>query len=164
MLAEGDVLFIPEPEEREVDRPTNQRHQFRAHVPTLVVQLRLLGVDGKPRPEEVVAVTIDGAAAQFETVAPGTIQTRIEPTASQVSVQLGEEMLHFGVGFLQPIETLAGQRERLNNLGYFAGDSDDPNVLELRSAVEEFQCDQGLFVDGKVGPQTRAALVKAHGC
>ena len=66
------------------------------------------------------------------------------------------------VGLLQPVDTVAGVRERLNNLGYDAGDGDDPTALQFRSAVEEFQCDQALPVDGKVGPVTRAALARAH--
>ena len=41
---------------------------------------------------------------------------------------------------------------------------DDPKNLDFRSAVEEFQCDQKLSVDGVVGPATRARLVKAYGC
>ena len=35
---------------------------------------------------------------------------------------------------------------------------------QFRSAVEEFQCDQGLTVDGKCGPITQAKLKQAHGC
>ena len=34
---------------------------------------------------------------------------------------------------------------------------------QIRSAVEEFQCDHGLSVDGEVGPKTQRALVDAHG-
>jgi len=35
---------------------------------------------------------------------------------------------------------------------------------QFRSAVEEFQCDQGLTVDGICGPQTQAKLKQVHGC
>jgi len=96
------------------------------------------------------------------------------------------------VGGLRPVETVPGQIARLNNLGYFAGDPDappdptptastppagaskpdnaaekkpDPDAeLRFRSAVEEFQCDHGLSVDGKCGPNTQAKLKEVHGC
>ena len=35
---------------------------------------------------------------------------------------------------------------------------------EFEMAVEEFQCDQGLKVDGICGPQTQAKLKKLYGC
>jgi len=38
------------------------------------------------------------------------------------------------------------------------------NDQQFRSAVEEFQCDQGLTVDGICGPLTQAKLKQVHGC
>jgi hypothetical protein len=95
------------------------------------------------------------------------------------------------VGNLDPVDQISGQIARLNNLGYFAGDPDKPEgdssnskggcgcggpddtvsaVIppgtnqQFLSAVEEFQCDHHLTVDGICGPQTQGALKKAHGC
>jgi peptidoglycan hydrolase-like protein with peptidoglycan-binding domain len=36
--------------------------------------------------------------------------------------------------------------------------------MAFRSAVEEFQCDHGLTVDGDCGAQTQAKLLSVHGC
>lgn len=93
------------------------------------------------------------------------------------------------IGDLDPVEEVSGQIARLNNLGYFAGDLDqqsaggqndqanhdgrggDGNALggvsandAFKSAVEEFQCDHGLTVDGVCGPKTQAKLKQVHGC
>jgi N-acetylmuramoyl-L-alanine amidase len=95
------------------------------------------------------------------------------------------------VGNLDPVDTISGQIARLNNLGYFAGDPDKPDddsssanggcgcggpddtasaVIppgtnqQFQSALQEFQCDHDLTVDGICGPQTQSALKKAHGC
>ena len=59
----------------------------------------------------------------------------------------------------------SGQQERLRNLGYLADPlpGDDPEEL-FRIAVEEFQCDHKLAVDGKCGPATQAKLRDVHGC
>jgi peptidoglycan hydrolase-like protein with peptidoglycan-binding domain len=53
---------------------------------------------------------------------------------------------------------------RLNNLGYFAGEIENPDQTAFESAVEEFQCDHGVHVDGICGPNTQAKLKKLHGC
>jgi hypothetical protein len=74
------------------------------------------------------------------------------------------EFFALKIGHLDPVDTISGQRARLNNLGYFAGDSDDPSDPAFESAAEEFQCDHSLTVDGIVGPQTQAQLKKVHGC
>ncbi len=55
----------------------------------------------------------------------------------------------------------------LLNLGYlagpFGGRSDEENRMMFLSAIEEFQCDHGLVVDGKCGPGTQAQLKQIHG-
>ena len=97
------------------------------------------------------------------------------------------------IGALDPVDQVSGQIARLNNLGYFAGnlagaqggsggnadpfntsnntgcgcsnvDSNSTADQQFLSAVEEFQCDQGLPVDGICGPVTQAKLKKVHGC
>jgi peptidoglycan hydrolase-like protein with peptidoglycan-binding domain len=65
---------------------------------------------------------------------------------------------------LDPIDILAGQKERLNNLGYFAGDPQTEADEDFRSAVEEFQCDHGLTVDGVLGANTKSRLKQVYGC
>jgi putative peptidoglycan binding protein/LysM domain-containing protein len=95
------------------------------------------------------------------------------------------------IGHLDPVDKISGQIARLNNLGYFTGDltqaegasasgaddgerAGDTNETsgtggsgkddQFRSAVEEFQCDHGLTVDGICGPLTQAKLKQLHGC
>jgi N-acetylmuramoyl-L-alanine amidase len=68
------------------------------------------------------------------------------------------------IGELDPVDTFSGQQARLNNLGYFPGSSDQDDDPQFLSAAEEFQCDHGLTVDGKIGPKTQAKLKQVHGC
>jgi peptidoglycan hydrolase-like protein with peptidoglycan-binding domain len=63
-----------------------------------------------------------------------------------------------------PVDTTSGLRARLDHLGYDAGLVDRGSDEELRSALEELQCDFGLTVDGLSGPQTQAKLVHVDGC
>ena len=55
------------------------------------------------------------------------------------------------------------RQARLNNLGYRAGTTPIRPSPSFRSAVEEFQCDEKLSVDGKCGPATQAKLRSVHG-
>jgi hypothetical protein len=70
----------------------------------------------------------------------------------------------FKIGDLDPVLETSGQVARLNNLGYFAGDLSNPDPATFQSAVEEFQCDKSLTVDGICGPATQAKLSQVHGC
>jgi len=65
----------------------------------------------------------------------------------------------------EPVESPAGQRARLENLGYVAIGCDSPTDLETPSvwAIEEFQCEHGLTVTGECDPETQAKLVEVHG-
>jgi lysozyme len=49
----------------------------------------------------------------------------------------------------------------LKTLGYYTGAIDGIAGMQTQAAVKKFQTDQGLVVDGKVGPATRAALTRA---
>jgi putative peptidoglycan binding protein len=76
--------------------------------------------------------------------------------------------LTLGIGELDPIDTISGQLQRLHNLGYEPGPvspaTNDDERRRQRSAIEEFQCDQSLGVDGVCGPVTQAKLLQVHGC
>lgn len=164
VLAAGDVVALPAPVRREVTRGTEKRHQFRLKATQLKVRFRLerwQGRDGESGPTEVF---VDAEAAEVTEAGPATWEVPVEPQSDRVVIVTEAAERLCRIGFLQAVDTVPGYRERLNNLGYRAGDSDDPDHLALRSAVEEFQCDEGLAVDGVVGPRTRAALVRVHGC
>lgn len=163
ILAAGDVVTVPALEVREVDRATEQRHRFKVTVPELVVRLALRRWDGAPMESLPAEVLVDGRARPTM-VGKGTLQLPIGPNDDRITMTVDGIEVTVRIGHLQPIDTAAGVRERLNNLGYDAGDDDGLQTLQFRSAVEEFQCDRGLTVDGKVGPATRAALARAHGC
>lgn len=68
------------------------------------------------------------------------------------------------IGHLDPVDEISGQQGRLNNLGYYFGDIDGNDSPRFRMAVEEFQCENGLTVDGICGPNTQAKLKEVYGC
>lgn len=163
ILGVGDPVDIPPLEGREVERPTEQRHRFHAQIPELVVRMKHLTWTGDPIAAPSAALG-DGKPLEITVAGAGTFSLPITPLIDRLLLTVDKTDILARIGFLQPIGTLAGARERLTNLGYEAGDKDDAADLQLRSAVEEFQCDQHLAVDGTIGPDTRARLVKVHGC
>jgi hypothetical protein len=164
ILAVGDEVHIPPVAFQEVDRPTERRHRFRAELHPLSLRLEFKTWDGKPVTEKPASVTLDGKEVAFEPAGDGGIALPVAPVSDRCVVKFSDRELPLRIGFLQPVDTLPGYRARLDNLGYDPGDSGDPNDVQLRSAVEEFQCDQGLAVDGKCGPDTQRRLAAVHGC
>ena len=53
--------------------------------------------------------------------------------------------------------------QRSHNLGYFSGELEKDNEAFFQSAVEEFQCDHDLTVDGDCGPNTQVELEEVYG-
>lgn len=119
--------------------------------------------DGTPVTVPPTAVACDGETVAF-TASAELLDTPITPITRACSVTAPDVDLVLTIGYLQPVSTVPGFRERLNNLGYRAGDSEDVDTNTMRSAIEEFQCDQGLVVDGRCGPVTQQRLRAVHGC
>jgi peptidoglycan hydrolase-like protein with peptidoglycan-binding domain len=115
-------------------------------------QVYLLTMDGQGRLEQTVLVPAEHASLVIK-----------DP-----QTPLHDVVIPIKIGHLDPVEEVSGQKARLNNLGYFAGPlegkSEEENNVMFLSAVEEFQCDHGLVVDGKCGPNTQAKLKQVHGC
>ena len=53
-------------------------------------------------------------------------------------------------------------QERLKKLGYFSGKCDGQFTKATAAAVRDFQGDNGLSVDGNVGPATKSLLLSAN--
>ena len=75
--------------------------------------------------------------------------------------------MRLDIGHLDPVSEPSGQAARLKNLGYlFSSPEADPDYEQkaLGHAIEEFQCDHRLSVDGICGPNTQAKLKEVYGC
>jgi peptidoglycan hydrolase-like protein with peptidoglycan-binding domain len=67
------------------------------------------------------------------------------------------------IGHLDPVDAVSGQAARLNNLGYNAGSGEGEDVTRFEIAVQEFQVDHGLNIDGICGTETQAKLQELYG-
>jgi LysM repeat protein len=169
VLYPGDLLFIPDKVTTQYPRPSDQKHQFVKNVPQLKLVLVLEDLYEKPIANAACTLQISGNSSNVTTDGTGKLQQNIAADAHDAVLTIQDPQTPFQdtqipikIGNLDPVDELSGQVARLNNLGYFPGDGTDAAALE--SAIEEFQCDNSLTVDGICGPQTQAALKQVHGC
>jgi LysM repeat protein len=169
ILYPGDQVYIPDKQQRQEAGGTEQRHNFVVNKEPLKLRLVLEDIYEKPLANAQCALVVDGEASQPTADGSGKIELQIPQDAQNaVLVIRGDETpfhdvpIPLKIGNLDPVDQVSGQVARLNNLGYFPGDGTDQAAFQ--SAVEEFQCDNGLSVDGDCGPQTQAKLKQVHGC
>jgi hypothetical protein len=169
VLYPGDALFIPERELREESRPTDSRHRFKVKGKPLMLRLQLLDLHERVITGTKCVLQVEGQSFELTTDGRGRIEHEIPPTAQSGRLVLRdpktllETELPLQIGSLDPVDTVSGQRARLRNLGYLVDLEGEDEDAELRTAIEEFQCDHTLGVDGKCGPATQAKLRDVHG-
>jgi len=176
VLFPGDRLMVPEKALKEEPRPTDQRHRFRVRLLGLKLRIVLQDLARKPIAGAQCELQVESDVQQLTTNGEGMIQQDIAPQAEasllvvKAPVAAAEAMplpMPVRIGHLDPVDEVSGQKARLNNLGYFAGPgegrSETDNKELFLSAIEEFQCDHDLVVDGKCGRVTQARLKQVHG-
>lgn len=171
VLFPGDQVFIPDMEQKEESGATDKRHPFVVNKDTLKLRLVLEDVYEKPIAGAQCALLVDGQIFQLTTDGNGKLEQEIPLNAKQGTLTIrgdqtpfANEVIPIKIGHLDPVDEISGQVARLNNLGYAAGPLDGSDEAAFESAVEEFQCDHSLTVDGICGPHTQSKLKQVHGC
>src|SRR5271156_169787 len=171
ILLPGDEVFVPDMEEKQESGATDKRHTFKVDKKTLKLRLVLEDIYEKPIAGAQCALLVDGQVFQLTTDGHGKLEQDIPLDAKEGVLTIrgdqtpfANEVIPIKIGHLDPIDEPSGQVGRLNNLGYSAGPLDGSDDDAFNSAVEEFQCDNGLTVDGICGPQTQSKLKQVYGC
>lgn len=171
VLYPGDTLSIPDRELREELRPTDKRHTFVLTRTNLKLRLVLESRFDKPVANAACTLRINPDTWNLTTDGRGRIEQDIRPEVEQAMLIVWDSktvfdsmQVTFGIGHLDPVEEFSGQWGRLANLGYLSGQPAEENPEDFGSAVEEFQCENDLKVDGICGPKTQAKLKQVHGC
>ena len=180
ILLAGDRVFIPDPEPKDESASTQQRVVFQ--LAGLALELHAKIVD-----QGFAAFSGDVDLKSLGTTRPmkpngDVFEAFLDPTAKEATLQFPVSAterkrppITLEPGRLDPIDTLSGLQQRLNNLGYFAGfvktaatdpKKLDPEDLQLFWAVQEFQCDHMKppgDVDGVPGKKTLDKLKEVYG-
>ena len=175
VLYPGDLLEIPAKQKKEESIPTAEYTTFQTIGDPVQLKIVVLDWAGNPVVDTEMDVQLD-AGEKLKTAGDGSATKKVmDPQGNKEGkLVVNGFVLSLKVGHLDPVEEISGQVARLNNLGYRAAASggatgadvgravnlDDP---AFKSAVEEFQCDYGLPVDGVCGPKTKAKLKDVHG-
>jgi hypothetical protein len=162
VLNPGDEVFIPEKIQKTQNVVTTKVHVFRVRMQTLRLILVLRDVNGIQLANSPCELDVDGKVTKLTTDGNGKIDRPIPITAKGGKVTSRGFEYPFLIGHLDPVDTESGQRARLANLGYYLGSSETHDPIEFQSAVEEFQCDHALDVDGICGQNTQKKLKEVH--
>lgn len=164
VLFPGDVLTIPQRLEKQEARPTGTLHRFVTSAKRLQLRIRVLDSEGKADKNTPCVLNVRGIINNHTTDGDGKIEEVIPRDAQDGMLTIHEIELPLKIGHLDPVQEVSGQQARLNNLGYRAGPVGEDRPLQFQSAVEEFQCDEGMKVTGVMDAATQAKLEKVHGC
>jgi hypothetical protein len=169
VLMPGDRLTIPAIEPASFKVATGRLHTFVVRRPRLKLRVAFQKADGAPSAKRSFRASYDGGAAMQGTLTDdGLLDLPIPVATRRVDVTLAptdsesEQIYQFFLGQLDPVDEYSGLIARLQNLGYLRPSFDDDET-ELRLAIEEFQCDAGLPIDGEPSDALHTKLVELHG-
>jgi hypothetical protein len=164
ILFPGDRLFVPDKSAKQEPGSTEQKHRFQLKSQNLMLRIVVKNHEDQPIANTPCELKVESTAKQLVTDGGGEVEEKLSPQDNDGQLSIVELKIPLKIGHLDPVEEVSGQQARLNNLGYHAGDIDKPDEMQRRSAIEEFQCDQKLKVDGVCGPKTQDKLKEVHGC
>lgn len=174
ILLPGDKVTVPPVETKQESAPTEKRTKFKAQGVVLKLRLDVRTDSHEPAKKASCDLTVESEQKVEPLDGSGRVERVIPLTAAKGKVIVKDAALPIDVtgdleiGGLHPLDTTTGQIQRLNNLGYDAGPVEEPTGTEakfkFKSAVEEFQCDNGLKVDGVLGDGTKSKLKEVYGC
>lgn len=176
VLNPRDRLFIPDKEMKDYSRQTEKRHPFRLLGQPLMLRIRLEREYDQPIAHTKCELLVGLDPSELTSDGNGEIKQKIPKDVESAKLTIKDTLVTkkkkvpfdivvpIKIGHLNPVDKRSGQLARLINLGYYRGPSDEVDERELLSAIEEFQCEHNLRVDGKCGSHTQAKLKEVHGC
>jgi N-acetylmuramoyl-L-alanine amidase len=160
-LQAGDLLVIPDKRKREHSVAMDARHVFRRKGVPAQFRVKLL-IEDEPVANQPYVLRVDGSSIFGVTDGDGVVLESISPAARRAVLTIGEgedaTEYSFSLGGLDPADTPEGARQRLFNLGYDAGDTDE----ELADGLRELQGAEGLAPSGELDAATVARLTALH--
>jgi hypothetical protein len=146
-LHPDDTVAIPDKQPKTDSKPTGKVHPYVLDTSPLYLRLRLEDLSGNKLASTDCAVHLDEPEADdsITTNGDGIAEEKISKqvkTGSLTAKPDGKPEIKYDlkIGSLRDQQTFEGQRQRLNNLGYFAGYSKD-DTDQFWWAAEEFLCD-----------------------
>lgn len=137
---------------------------------TQPLSMRFLNAGGEPYADRRYLMVIGGREYRGTTDGNGGINEDVpaDATDGRITVWTTESYPNgpsrswpVRIGEVEGADGVAGARARLNNLGYSAGEGDEPDH-RYAQALRAFQRDNGLTVNGELNSETSDALSSEH--
>jgi N-acetylmuramoyl-L-alanine amidase len=170
ILYPGDRFYVPDKQEKQESRSTEQRHRFQKPPTVKVLRIAVEDGNGKRLSNTPYELTVKGQVYRGATDGQGILEEKVLMEAEAGTLRIQDYVWPLLIGHLNPMDHtpdngVSGYQARLRNLGYNPGPIDGICGPRTRAAVRAFQRDNPpLEVDGIVGPKTRAKLLERYGC
>ncbi len=164
VLHPGDRIYIPTKSQKKEAVESSDRHSFVLAPRKIFLRLLLGDFYGLPIANAAYLLETETKTFQLVTDGSGVISQEIPRDARIAKLAILDQVLTIHIGSLDPADARTGQQARLNNLGYWTGEIGSADEDGFRSAVEEFQCDHELPVNGICDTRTQEMLTEVHGC
>ncbi len=168
VLLPGDRVYIPPLRIKEEDRATGKRHRFVLIGVPEILRMVVKEFD-EPLANQPYRLNVDGRWYEGTTDAEGKLEQEIQPDAQKgiLLVGEGEEAMEYelNLGHLDPIESITGVQERLDNIGYDPGSLDGDLTEQTKAAIAAFCAAHDLDPpeDGGIDDAFLEKLKEAHG-
>lgn len=156
VLMPGDEIEIPDPETKEEEVITGEKHRFRRVGTHSKLQLQFFDEDEKPRAGVPYILKIISKANENYPIKRGDTDgdgflIKVIPSDTSEGVVIldpgdDEKIIPFKLGHIDPPdESITGIKAMLTNLGYECGDIEDDTLdFGTREAIRAFQEDNDL--------------------
>lgn len=159
VLDPEDMIFVPEKQTKTFSKGTEQEHVFKRKGEPCKIKIKMMKF-GKPRAGEDYVIQLNGVTKNGKTNGDGEIEHFIpgETATGKLIMSNGAEVYPLRIGYLDPIDTVKGMQQRLNNLGYFCGSEDGELNDKLTEALKKFQSEYKLEETGEINSATKAKV------
>jgi hypothetical protein len=174
VLAPGDRLYVPDKVTGAGQKaPSRSTTRFRVKRSLPTLRLIVRGFSGKPLANTDCKVTVSGASTTVRTGGDGLIAVALASDGTEATLEANGQSWTLKIGHLDPADTDTGLWARLRNLGYLVDEEiaalelppdAPPDGDTLAFAIELFQRDHQLTVDGTDVQSVRDKLREIHGC
>ena len=160
ILMPGDVLIIPDKRTKDVQAATEQEHTFVLKGTPALFKMQVYYANGEPRKNQDYQLSVDHDSYAGTTDSEGVLSNYVSPGAKTGKLLLVPQMdiIELDFGALNPITEDSGVRQRLTNLGFACGGTEE----ELKAALMAFQKDCRLEETGELNDETRRKLEDLH--
>ena len=169
VLAPDDQVFIPVKRINSISVTPGTQVKIRHNGVPEILRIRFLKHDDTPRKGIAYLLSVKTVA---EGVLPdlkgttddkGFVDEPIPPSAVFAKIVLGkqkrQEVHEFDLGYVDPIDTVAGVQSRLNSLGYLCGKEDGELGQRTRAGIKAFQNEKEIEQTGEMDDRTQKALM-----